>query len=240
VPDLRGHGDSAWSPDADYTMAAYLLDFANLVEATGAETVTICAHSLGAMVTTRYAGLYPEKVARFINIEGLAVVRRAARMVESYAQRLRNWITLHRAAPSRAPRRYANEGAALTRMREKNPLLAPDMLRHLTHHALRANADGSLSWKFDPRLNIWPVMDFPEEEVVALWQAITCPVLFLHGANSFMPNPAQDGRIEHFRDARLINYERAGHWLHHDRLDDVLGDITAFLASSPCPPAQRS
>jgi pimeloyl-ACP methyl ester carboxylesterase len=229
APDLRGHGDSAWSPDADYTMAAYLLDFANLVEATGADKVTICAHSLGAMVTTRYAGLYPEKVARFINIEGLALVRRAARMEETFAQRLRKWISLHRAAPSRAPRRYDHEQAALARMREKNPLLAEDMLRHLTHHALRTNADGSFSWKFDPRLNIWPVTDFTEEDVVALWQAILCPMLFLHGADSFMPNPERDGRIAHFRHARMIEYEGAGHWLHHDRLGEVLADITAFL-----------
>jgi pimeloyl-ACP methyl ester carboxylesterase len=233
APDLRGHGDSAWSPDADYTMAAYLLDFAHLVEATGAERVTILAHSLGAMVTTRFAGLYPEKVARFVNIEGLSVVRRAARMGETYPQRLRNWISLHRAAPHRSPRHYADETAARERMREKNPTLPETMLRHLTHHALRPNADGTLSWKFDPRLNIWPVLDFPEAEIEALWQAVECPILFLHGENSFMPNPQTDGRIRHFRDARIVEYAHAGHWLHHDRLDDVLGDIKRFLLSAP-------
>jgi pimeloyl-ACP methyl ester carboxylesterase len=47
APDLRGHGDSAWSPDADYTMPALLLDFANLVEVLGGGPLAICAHSLG-------------------------------------------------------------------------------------------------------------------------------------------------------------------------------------------------
>jgi pimeloyl-ACP methyl ester carboxylesterase len=61
APDLRGHGDSAWSPDADYTMPALLLDFANLVDTLGEQQVTICAHSLGAMITTRYAGIWPKK-----------------------------------------------------------------------------------------------------------------------------------------------------------------------------------
>lgn len=232
APDLRGHGDSAWSPDADYTMAAFLLDFANLVAALGQDQVTICAHSLGAMVTTRYAGLYPDMVARFINIEGLALStgRNAQRMVESLAARTRNWIELHQAATRRTPRRYPDEDAAFSRMRAKNPYLTDDQVRHLTHHALRANGDGTLSWKFDPRLHIWPVLDFPEAEVVAMWEAITCPVLFCHGSNSFMPNPAQDGRIRHFRDARLIDYEHASHWLHHDRFARFVADVRAFLA----------
>lgn len=231
APDLRGHGDSAWSPDADYTMAAFLLDFANLVETLGGGPVTICAHSLGAMVTTRYAGIYPEKLARYINIEGLALSsgRNSQRMITPFSARVRKWIDLHREATHRSPRRYASEEAAFSRMRESNPYLSDDQVRHLTHHALRRNDDSTYSWKFDPRLNIWPVLDFPEAEVIALWEAITCPMLFFHGSNTFMPNPAEDGRLNHFRDARLIHYDRASHWLHHDRFESFIADAKAFL-----------
>ncbi|WP_206244817.1 alpha/beta fold hydrolase [Novosphingobium terrae] len=232
APDLRGHGDSAWSPDADYTLAAMLLDFANLVEALGQDRVTICAHSLGAMVTTRYAGLYPEKVARLVNIEGLAPPpggRGTQRAIQPFAARVRNWIELHQQATQRSPRRYPSEEAAFSRMRDKNPYLTDDQVRHLTHHALRRNGDDTFSWKFDPRLNIWPLLDFPEAEVIAMWEAITCPVLFFHGSNTFMPNPGKDGRINHFRDARLIEYAQASHWLHHDRLSTFIEDLKAFL-----------
>src|SRR5437879_12750466 len=31
APDLRGHGDSEWSPDGSYTMAGYIYDLAQLV-----------------------------------------------------------------------------------------------------------------------------------------------------------------------------------------------------------------
>ncbi|WP_068086655.1 alpha/beta fold hydrolase [Novosphingobium rosa] len=230
-PDLRGHGDSDWSPDSDYTLASLLLDFANLVEALGQETVTICAHSLGAIVTTRYAGLYPEKVARYINIEGLTLApgRNSLSRIHPYAARVRGWIDRHQQAPQRAPRRYPGEEAAFSRMRDKNPYLTDDQVRHLTHHALRRNEDGTFSWKFDPRLNIWSLLDFPEAEVIAMWEAITCPVLFFHGSNTFMPNPGKDGRIRHFRDARLIEYAQASHWLHHDRLSTFIEDVKAFL-----------
>jgi pimeloyl-ACP methyl ester carboxylesterase len=137
---------------------------------------------------------------------------------------------MHREAQTRRPR-YPDEASAFSRMREKNPYLTDDQVAYLTHHALRANGDGTLSWKFDPRLNIWPLLDFSRREVEQMWQAITCPILFFHGSDTFMPNPASDGTLAHFAHARLINYDRASHWLHHDRLDDFVADLRAFLAA---------
>lgn len=236
APDLRGHGDSDWSSDAAYNMAAYLLDFTNLmetlIEETGQGQVTICAHSLGAMITTRYAGIFPERVRKFINIEGLSVPSSASSMlaITPFAQRMREWLSQHRATIHRRPRRYASEEEARRRMREKNRHLSEEQLRHLTHHALRRNEDGTLSWKFDPRLHIFPVVDFQQEQTESLWRAVVCPVLFIQGRESFMPNPAQDGRMALFQQARIIEYESATHWPHHDRFEDFMADMKAFLA----------
>lgn len=232
APDLRGHGDSAWSVDAAYNMAAYIFDFANLIEALGQDKVTICAHSLGAMITTRFAGIYPERVVKFVNIEGLSVPQQANSLlsITPFAARMRQWVALHRAAPLRKVRRYATEEQARERMREKNRHLSEVLVRHLTHHALRRNEDGSYSWKFDPRLNIFPAVDFQQADVESLWQAVECPILFIQGSESFMPNPVTDGRINHFRNARLIEYDEASHWPHHDRFDAFMRDLKAFLA----------
>jgi pimeloyl-ACP methyl ester carboxylesterase len=171
-------------------------------------------------------------VRRFINIEGLALSsgRNSQRMVQPFAARVRNWVRLQQEATTRTPRHYASEEAAFSRMREKNHFLTDAQVRHLTHHALRPNGDGTFSWKFDPRLNIWPITDFPPEEVEAIWRAVACPILFFHGSETFMPNPAQDGRLALFRNARLIEYDNASHWLHHDRLEDFVADVKAFLA----------
>jgi pimeloyl-ACP methyl ester carboxylesterase len=46
---------------------------------------------------------------------------------------------------------------------------------------------------------------------------------------SWASNPAIDGRLKHFRDARVALFERAGHWIHHDRLDDFLLQVRQFL-----------
>src|SRR5260370_38286845 len=71
APDLRGHGDSQWSADGSYSMTGYIYDLAQLIHGQRLGPVTIIAHSLGGNVALRYAGLYPETVARPVAIEGL-------------------------------------------------------------------------------------------------------------------------------------------------------------------------
>jgi pimeloyl-ACP methyl ester carboxylesterase len=53
--------------------------------------------------------------------------------------------------------------------------------------------------------------------------------LLLYGKESRSGNPAEDGRAEAFRHASVIGIERAGHWLHHDRLDEFLTVVRSFL-----------
>ena len=230
-PDLRGHGDSAWSPDADYTMLSYLADFAQLIDMTGAQQVTICAHSLGGNIATRYAGLFPHRVRRLANIEGLGFSLRSPhpRSTLPYADNIRQWLADRHAASARSPRRYARIEDAYERMHGENSHLSVEQARHLTLHGVARNEDGTYSWKFDPWLNIWPVLDMPEAEVKVLWETITCPVLLFYGAESWASNPAEDGRLAHFQNARVKTYEKAGHWLHHDQFDRFITDLKAFI-----------
>ncbi len=231
APDLRGHGDSAWAPDGNYEMNAFVYDFAQLVHTLGHDQVTIVAHSLGGNVATRFTGLYPEKVRKFVNIEGLgpSPKTRAEREAAGYANRFREWIDKRRAAAGRIPRRYPTIEAAYARMKEENAFLTDEQARHLTIHGASRNEDGTWSWKFDPYLNVWPFEDTPQELTEELWRAITCPVLLLYGENSWASNPELDGRMENFRDARVIEFENAGHWLHHDQFDRFMAEIKGFL-----------
>ena len=231
APDLRGHGDSAWSPEGSYPMDAYVYDFAQLIETLGYDEVTIVAHSLGGNVTTRFTGLYPEKVRKFVNIEGLGLSPELSLKREALAKadRLREWIADKRKAAGRAPRRYASLKEAYARMKEVNSFLTDERARHLTIHGASRNEDGTWSWKFDNYLNVLPATDISYTEQQKLWAAITCPVLLCYGADSFASNPERDGRLAYFQDARVIEYENAGHWLHHDQFDKFLADVKAFI-----------
>jgi len=231
APDLRGHGDSAWAPDGNYEMNAFVYDFAQLVHTLGHDEVTIVAHSLGGNVATRFTGLYPEKVRKLVNIEGLGPSPKVIeeRRAEGYANRFRKWIDDRRKAAGRIPRRYPTIEAAYTRMKEENGFLTDEQARHLTIHGASRNEDGTWSWKFDPYLNVWPFEEVPEDRTNELWSAITCPVLLLYGADSWASNPEKDGRAMAFQNWRVVEFEDAGHWLHHDQFDRFMAEVRAFL-----------
>lgn len=231
APDLRGHGDSAWSPDGAYTMADYVYDQAQLIHQQGDEAVTIVAHSLGGAISLRYAGLYPEKVRKLVAIEGLglppALLKERAKL--SLPDRWRTWIEERRKVSARLPRRYASIEDALARMRAENGHLSEEQARHLTLHGVNRNEDGTFSWKFDNYVRSAPPVDLSDVELQALWGRITCPTLLAYGADSWASNPLEDGRASHFANARVVTFDDAGHWLHHDQFDLFMAELRGFL-----------
>ena len=231
APDLRGHGDSAWAPDGNYEMGAFVYDLAQLIHQLDIAPVTIVAHSMGGNISLRYTGLYPENVRKLVAIEGLGPSPKvlAKRAETPFAERFRKWIDDKRQAAGRQPRRYATLEDALARMAAENSYLTPEQARHLTIHGINRNEDGSWSWKFDNYLNVWPTVDLPQADIEALWSAITCPTLLLYGADSWASNPEGDGRLDHFSTAKVIEFENAGHWLHHDQFERFMSTLEDFL-----------
>jgi pimeloyl-ACP methyl ester carboxylesterase len=223
-PDLRGHGDSAWSPDAAYTLPFFVADLAQLIHQLG-QRVSIVAHSLGGVIALRYAGLYPETVRRIAAIEGIGLPDPPAPV----AERLRTFIEERRALSSRNPRRYAAIADAVARMQAENQHLSEAHARHLTVHGMIRNEDGTLSWKFDNYLRAFYPVDLDEAELRALWGRIDCPTWLVHGADSWAEHPDAQGRTAEFKDPRVTSYARAGHWVHHDRYDDFVSDLRSFL-----------
>jgi pimeloyl-ACP methyl ester carboxylesterase len=231
APDLRGHGDSQWSPDGSYTMAAHIYDLAQLVHQQHLAPVTIIAHSLGGQIALRYAGIYPDTVAKLVAIEGLGPSpRRLAEFAgHTIADRMDAWIREQRALAGRMPRRYPSIEDAFRRMQEENPHLSAEQARHLTEQGVNQNEDGTYSWKFDNYVRTWPPYDMRGKDIQLLWSRITCPTLLLYGKESRSGNPIEDGRARHFRHATVAGIEGAGHWLHHDRLSEFLKIVREFL-----------
>jgi pimeloyl-ACP methyl ester carboxylesterase len=232
APDLRGHGDSEWSATGSYTMAGYIYDLAQLVDQQRLAPVTIIAHSLGGNIALRYAGIYPEKVKALVAIEGLGPSPKALaeRAGQTIVERMRKWIDLQHNLSGRLPRRYASIEDAFRRMQAANKHLSPEQARHLTQHGVNQNEDGTFSWKFDNYVRVWPPYDMRVEEVQELWSRITCPALLVYGQESWASNPEEDGRARYFNNARVVSFEKAGHWVHHDRLDAFIDTVREFLA----------
>jgi pimeloyl-ACP methyl ester carboxylesterase len=232
APDLRGHGDSDWAAGGGYNEINYVYDIAQLVLQKRMAPVTIIAHSLGGSIALLYAGLFPETVKAVVAIEGLGPSpTMLAKMRETpMAARMRKWIEEKREYAGRPPRRYATIEDAIARMTEENKHLTPQQARHLTIHGAIQNEDGTYSWKFDNavRMGGGPA-GLPTEDQRAIWEKIIAPVLLLRGTESWASDPAKDGRIRHFQNARLVNIEGAGHWSHHDRFEVFMETVEKFL-----------
>src|SRR5579863_9259343 len=190
APDLRGHGDSAYSPSGDYSMAAFVYDLAQLIHQQRLAPVRIVAHSLGGGIALRYAGVFPETVEKLVAIEGLGLspevlARRAAR---SARERLRDWVAETRKLAGRIPRRYATIEEAFARMQAENRHLTEAQARYLTVHGASQNEDGTYSWKFDNYVRSFSPVDLPPQDLQEIWGSITCPILFVNGKESWASN----------------------------------------------------
>ena len=231
APDLRGHGDSAFSPSGDYSMNAFLYDIAQLIHQQGLAPLRIVAHSMGGSIALRYAGVYPENVSRLVAIEGLGRspdmdARRSSVPPET---RLANWISNERALAGRLPRRYASIEEAVGRMQSENRHLSPAQARHLTVHGVSQNEDGTYSWKFDNYVRSETPDQTPTADLHRLWGRITCPTLLVYGEESWASNPEKDGRLAHFKSANVVGFPGAGHWVHHDQLEPFVAMLRDFL-----------
>lgn len=231
APDLRGHGDSAWSIGSDYSLHQFVFDLVQLLDAVDQYPVTLVAHSLGGAVSLLYAGAYPERIHRLIVIEGLGPPPEILRRYKGVPvwERMRNWVEQTQKLAGRTPRRYPSIDAAAKRMQEENSFLSEAQARHLTIHGVARNEDGTWSWKFDNYVRAFSPLRWSEEDIFELRGRIDCPTLLVRGTESWASDPEKDGRIEPFRNARSVPVEGAGHWVHHDRLDEFLRVVRAFL-----------
>jgi pimeloyl-ACP methyl ester carboxylesterase len=228
APDLRGHGDSEWAIGGQYSLPEFVLDTCALINELGYEKLALVGHSLGGAVALQFTGVCPERVERVVSVEGLGprvLERRPAH------QRMRQWVMDMHEFERRHPREYPTLEDAVRRMQEANPRLTPELAHHLALHGTRRNEDGTYSWKFDNFVRTHSPYEFNIEDARVIWNQIRCPVLLIRGAESWTGDPEADDRASAFHNYRSVLIEGAGHWVHHDRLDQFIELVSDFLSS---------
>jgi pimeloyl-ACP methyl ester carboxylesterase len=229
APDLRGHGDSQWSPDGAYLSPYHVLDIVDLIATLGYEKLTIVGHSYGGNIASRFAAIYPARVKKLVLVDGLGPSPevRAEWNAQGQVKRTRDWIEKRRDSAARKPRRFDTLEEAVARMAAANRHLSVDRARHLAVHGVRHHPDG-YGWKYDPDVFNFLPEDFPTDSD-AFWREVTTPTLLCWGTESWTANPEKDPRTASFREHRAVVFEKAGHWLHHDQLEAFLSVLNGFL-----------
>ncbi len=227
VPDLRGHGDSEWTRGSSYSLLEYVCDIEQLVRQRRLDDVVIVSHSMGGTIAALFAGLYPERVSRLVMIEPIGLY--PSPLADDPRALLRSWINSNREMAGRIPRRYPSVEEAFGRMQTANPHLTPELAKFLTIHGSNQNEDGTYSWKFDNHTRAGTPYDIPDQDMIALWKQITCPVLIINSKDGYPHRIGQDDTLKHFQDIQLIDVDNAGHWTHHDQLEEVMSAMRSYL-----------
>jgi pimeloyl-ACP methyl ester carboxylesterase len=229
APDFRGHGDSAWVTGSAYSHSEYVYDLAQLIHQQHLAPLHVIAHSLGGGVALRYAGIYPEHIKKLVVIEGTGG---PGWMVQDKPvhERMKEWIESTRKVSGRLAKRYPTLENAYERMHEANGHLRDDQARYLTIHGSSQNEDGTYSWKFDNYTHVMSPYDMNLEQTRELWARISSPILLVSGKESWHGQGKGEDPAEHFKNARHEMIEKAGHWVHHDQLDQFLTLTRAFFA----------
>ena len=226
APDLRGHGDSDWARGSSYSLADHVYDLSRLIRHAGLQDPALAGHSMGGMVSLAYAGTYPAQVSRLGILDGIFLA--GSRRTPIHEQMSR-WIDqLDRIGEREASTFHTIEEAS-QRLSTRNKRLTSELALHLARHGLKQHADGLYRWKFDHHLRARAPYRLLPDDYTGLWSRITCPTLLMWGDESYLPDPEAAGLLKHFKHVELQKIVGAGHWLHHDRLDEVLAALRRFL-----------
>jgi pimeloyl-ACP methyl ester carboxylesterase len=236
APDWRGFGLTDNSGSDTYWAADYVGDLDAILEHYApTQAVSLLGHSMGANVACIYAGVRPERVAKLINLEGFGMpVTRPEQAPRRYAK----WLKELRETPSLRP--YATQAEVAERLQKTNPRLSDDRAAFLASHWSAQNEDGSWRILGDPAHKGSSPILYRVEEVLACWQAVTAPVLWVEADDTEMwkwmgskeeARVEVDRRLTHFAQLTKAMINGAGHMLHHDQPEALATIVEQFLLS---------
>ncbi len=178
--EFRGHGRSGHAPiGAHYNVTDYLADVEHALDALGLEKAHLVGHSMGGNVSLLFASARPDRVLSVTSIESIGP---SGGPGELAVERLRRYVGEIKKPLQR--RRYASIEEAAQRLVANNSTLPIEAARLLARRGT-APFEGGVAFTFDPAHRRTFGIVFDEEQTLALFSAIRCPVQLIHGTHGF-------------------------------------------------------
>lgn len=233
--DQRGHGRSDWA--GDYGPDTMPDDVAAFAEHLGLERFVLVGHSMGGLVAMRYAAFHPERL--------LALV-----IVDSDGHRLAgppHSDTQNSVTRALTPSAFRSEAEVFTHYRRLNPGFDPDRAGAALMHNFRTNADGTVTYRFDPQV-LPKLLPATEEgrrrnaaalaEQIARSRTVTCPMLLVRGEHSDILSPEQaTATAGMFPRGRVVELPGTTHLVPTDDPRAFRSAVFTFLDAALPPPA---
>ena len=221
VLDQRGHGDSDWAADGDYSPETQQNDISAVVSEIGLEDFTLMGLSMGGRNSFTYAANNPDRV------RALVIVDAGPQNMQQGTQNIRNFVQQDDELDS--------VDAFVERVLKYNPRRAPEQIRGSIMHNLKQLPNGKWTWKYDKRLRRpgRRMGNDPETEK-RLWgylEALQCPTLLVRGgASDIIAMDTAEKMHAVIPNSQLSTIEGAGHLVMGDSPAGFQRAVTEFLA----------
>lgn len=220
--DARGHGDSEWAPDGDYSSEALASDL-RAVLATVGRPVALVGASMGGMTSFYAIGSSDHPIA-----DVLVMVDIVLRPADAGVSKIQKFMCAN-------PNGFASLAEAADAVAAYNPdRPRPKDPTGLLKN-LRQREDGRLYWHWDPRMmEADPSAEPPSysDRLIALSHRVTVPTLLVKGGKSDIVD--DQGVAEMLRlvpQTKVHEVAGAGHMVAGDKNDAFIDGVIEFLGT---------
>ena len=217
--DQRGHGDSDWSADADYSIAAQLADIKGFVDEVGLDKFNLIGMSMGAINSLAFAITYRERLYHFVLIDAGPEVRRPG------SRRIRDFV--NGVADPGHDRGDHRAGALVqSATRPEDPAPQSD-----AHFAAAVGRKLEVEIRSPPLSSARPGDTSRRTRALAEGLSrVACPTLVVRGAESDVFHDEDALRLaERLPDGKFVTVPRAGHTVQGDNPKDLAAELRRFL-----------
>jgi pimeloyl-ACP methyl ester carboxylesterase len=216
----RGHGDTSWPEQPDYSTDDYVADLEALVDLWGLDRFVLIGLSMGGMNSMAYTARNPDRVTHLVPVDIPPSVDRSKSPT----------LEIDRHVAEHGYPTFEDHQAALKVMRLTNQISPDEALLHRLRYQLKPTPDGKWTYKQDPRVSYhWRPRDLWDE-----LPKITCPVLIVRGGRSWVFSEKAANRMQKaFPNAELVTIPESGHTVPEDCPEEFNAAVEAFLARHP-------
>ena len=218
--DARGHGDSDWSPEANYSMEAMAADLRAVI-ATLSSRAALVGASMGGATSLYCVGNAASPIA-----QALVLVDVIPRVNMEGADRIRAFM-------SARPEGFANLDEVADAVAAYNPHRPRPRDPSGLMKNLRLREDGRLHWHWDPRfLNSGKRLEPPlfAMQLLDAAKRVRIPTLLVRGVQSDIVTEEGIEELRHHLPAlEVYDVADAGHMVAGDKNDAFNRAIVSFL-----------
>lgn len=204
--DQRGHGESAWAEDADYSGDAHRGDLEAFVDHLGLDQFILVGHSMGGFNAYNYAFHHSHRLAALVLVDsGPALLTKSPRRIVDFVTQTAELDSLEE---------------AIQKAVEFNPRRDPRLLRRSLLHNFRQKPSGKWARKTD--LRMWQGVHREKDRALLKErfdqaERVNCPTLIVQGSMSdvFTSEDAQK-LANDFTNGHFAQVGEAGHTVQGD------------------------